>query len=1307
MALTIDNLEIQIEANAQHASSGIEALATTLEKLKTAVGDSSGLTANLTQLSTALKNFNGVGKINLTSTVNQLTKVQKLVPTLGGAQATQLAQNLNSIATSLGAFSTIPKVSIAPIANGIQALNSATTSLDSAKLVQFSQQMRGIASGLAQLNAVEKGNIGSVVNQLRKIPEVTAALDDKTITAFATAIQKLVVALAPLAQQMESVSRGFGMLPSRMRSAIKASNQVANTNGKLKNSYNSLATSLSRSAAKFWTLYYSMQRVVNVFAEAFNESNEYIESLNLFKVSLGDTAEGALGYAETVRDAMGIDVAEWITNQGVFTRMATGFGIVSDQAELMGQNLTQLAYDMSSFFNVDVQTAMEKLQSGMSGQIKGLKAWGYNLSVAALQETALSLGIEQSVRTMTEAQKAQLRYITLIQRSNGIMGDMAKTIVTPANSMRILNSQLTQLKRAFGDVISVLLVKVIPYVQAFVELATEAANALAKIMGFEIKELPTNNLEMASDVIDGIGDNVDDTTDSVSELKKQLMGFDELNILKSPDADDGGDGDSVSYDLGVDLPEYDFLAGLSGDARERIDEIKESIKGFFDDVEDWIPVIRVLTIFFSFKWIKKTVSNIKNFVTNMTKFQKACASVIGFMVEFTVVKDAIYDLNMGTSDLGETLLAIVPVTAVVGTALTVMLGPIGLLITALGLVAGAAVGFVKAEADLRKELANATFYDDFGASIEDIANAFTDTMNAVTEAKQPILDALDEIADKRESVKGTVDEIMNIGVQMDLGATSVEEAVPKLTAAFEQLYKDTYDILQNQADLIWHALAGSTGQVLTDLGYNLGEYVPIIGSIVNDTTVELEKVKQETDKLLEDIANGTAGENATAKLNELLAKYSELAGTEMGDIKASLELDLKDLISGDINWETDDLSGLFGDMSAATDGAEKAIQDAYNGLIKEVENLKKKTDNAEYKAKLGELVTALQEGKAKELADVAAIEAGMLDALQKDLVANLEAIYDAGYAKYGDLNGFQKAYYNFNPITYGKSVVDTFVEETLPTITEAMEKAFGDDAIWADVDFAENILSQVFDEALIGTRANEMKSDWDTVIDRLLTNKFGLGEGGDGSLEELASEAGQDYMKGLAWGVMTGGPVAKQAAQDAGYEMNNGLKSVLGIHSPSTVAYADGVDYVQGLANGITDSVPILKNALDTLVSSFKTKFSLSPLISGISGLFSKFIIGAYASGGFPAMGEMFIARERGPELVGRIGNKTAVANNSQITAGIASAVYNAMLAARENNGGGQSARIFVQIGERVVGEAAVSYINGQIVQTGESPIYA
>lgn len=1292
MALTIDNLEIQIEANAQHASSGIEALAATLEKLKTAVGDSSGLTANLTQLSTALKSFNGVGKINLTSTVNQLTKLNNLIPTLGGAQATQLAQNLNSIATSLGAFSTVSKVRITPIANGITALNSATASLDSARLEQFSQQMRGIASGLAQLNAVEKGNLGSVVNQLRKIPEVTKALDPATIEAFSAAIQKLVTALAPLAQQMETVSRGFGMLPSRMRSAIKASNQVTSANGRLGRSYSSLFAVISRTAARMWTLYFSMRRIINVFAEAFNESNDYIESLNLFRVSLGDAADEALDYAKTVRDAMGIDIAEWITNQGVFTRMATGFGIVSDQAELMGQNLTQLAYDMSSFFNVDVQTAMEKLQSGMSGQIKGLKAWGYNLSVAALQETALNLGIEQSVRTMTEAQKAQLRYITLIQKSNGIMGDMAKTIITPANSMRVLNSQLTQLKRAFGDVLSVLLVKVIPYVQAFVELMTEAANATAKAMGFEIPELPTNNLEMASDVIDGIGDSVDDTTDSVSELKKQLMGFDELNILKNPDADDGK-GDSVSYDLGVPLPEYDFLAGLSGDARERIDEIKESIKGFFDDVDDWMPVLKALMAFFAFKWIAKGV---KGFVTNMTKLQGAVAGIIGFMVEFTVVKDAVYDLCMGTDDLGDALLAIVPVTAVVGTALTVMLGPIGLVITALGLVVGAVVGFAKADADLKKQIADAAFYNDLGESIEDIADAFTDTMNAVTEAKRPILDALDEIADKRASVKGTVDEIMSIGVKMDLGATSVEEAVPKLTAAFEQLYKDTKDILQKQADLIYDALAGSAGKVLTDLGYNLGEYVPLIGSIVNDTTVELEKVKQETDKLLGEIANGTAGENATARLNELLARYSELAGSKMDDIKASLNLDLQDLISGDINWETGDLSGLFGDMSAATTKAEEAIKTEYNGYITEIQKLMAQTDNAEYKAKLEKLLKGFEDAKATELAELAAIEVQVLDALQRDLIKSLEEIYEGGYAEYDNLNAFQKAYYYGSPLTYGASVVDTFVEETLPTITEAMKAAFGEDAVWADVDFAKNILSNVFKDEAFVDRVVQMKLGWDATFDALIPEP-----------EQSGKTIGESFVAGIGAGITASQGVLTEASAGAAEAVSGTLKESLGIHSPSTVAYADGVDYVQGLANGITDSVPLLENAIDTLVSSFKTKFSLSPLISGISGMFSKFSIGAYASGGFPAMGEMFIARERGPELVGRIGNKTAVANNSQITAGIASAVYNAMLAAQENNGGGQSARIFVQIGERVVGEAAVSYINGQIVQTGESPIYA
>ena len=367
-----------------------------------------------------------------------------------------------------------------------------------------------------------------------------------------------------------NAASGVDALSASLSRLMSSTGGVLNSNNKLSNSFKKIGASLKGSVAKITGMVLGYNKLIDVCADAFNESNEYIESMNLFTVTMGDAADEALRFAETVEDAMGIDIAEWITNQGVFQRMATGFGIAEEQATVMSKNLTQLGYDLASFFNTDVETAMNKLQSGMTGQIKGLKAFGYNLSVAALQETAWAHGIEQSVRTMTEAQKAQLRYITLIEHSNGIMGDMARTIITPANAMRILSAQLVQMKRAFGQVVSVIATQVIPWVQAFVEIVTDAATALANFFGFEMPKIDYSAVSVG---VDSLGDSMDDAAASAKKMKRQLLGIDELNIFEKNDAGAGVGGVSGG-DLGIELPEYDFLDGLS----EQTDKIKEKLK---------------------------------------------------------------------------------------------------------------------------------------------------------------------------------------------------------------------------------------------------------------------------------------------------------------------------------------------------------------------------------------------------------------------------------------------------------------------------------------------------------------------------------------------------------------------------------------------------------------------------------------------------------------------------------------------------------------------------------------------------------
>ena len=395
---------------------------------------------------------------------------------------------------------------------------------------------------------------------------------------------KATAAIDTLIGRLETLQSKLGLLSSANKKATTslqkkttATTKATTATNKYRQSTNNAAKSsksftdaLAQKISKFHTLYGAFKSVAQTMSSWFTESNEYIETLNLFNVTMGEGADAAYKYAESVQKLIGIDISEWMQYQGTFKNLTAGFGVASDAANTMSQNLTQLSYDMASFFNTSVETAFDKLSSAMAGQVKGLREFGIDTTVASLQEYALSKGIDASVRSMTQAEKSMLRYNYIMEKSILIQGDMARTLITPANSLRILSAQFTQLKRAAGNIISVFAVKVIPYVQAFVEILTEAANALANFFGFELPKIDYS----------GLGGNfkddeesLDDISGKVKEIKKQLMGFDELNIISNPDSDSTSD-DSASGGFNMDLLEYDFLKGLDVG---KLDEIKQKI----------------------------------------------------------------------------------------------------------------------------------------------------------------------------------------------------------------------------------------------------------------------------------------------------------------------------------------------------------------------------------------------------------------------------------------------------------------------------------------------------------------------------------------------------------------------------------------------------------------------------------------------------------------------------------------------------------------------------------------------------------
>ena len=542
----IDSLQIEIEASSADAASKIDALAKSLSSLKTA----------------AQGGGNGLSRIS--------KQVQALVSATNGA--TSASDKIASLYRALQSLGSVQKASgLSSTINALRRLGSVDTSGIS------SEKMRSLSDALNSLGSVQKADgLNSTVNALKKLSDVSKSLADTDLDQFAKEMQRVADAVKPLADEMQKVSNGFSAFPIRIQKLIQSSNGLAASNQKSAKSFSLFGSGATRSLASLTVLGYSFGQLANTMGNWVKQSNDYVENLNLFTVSMGRYAESAKAYAETVQEAVGIDPSEWMRNQGIFMQMASGFGVAEEKAALMSQNLTQLGYDISSLYNIDINEAMQKLQSGLAGEIEPLRRLGITLEEATLQQIAYNNGIEMSVQDMTQAQKSQLRYVAIMQQSENAMGDMARTVQSPANAMRILNQQITQLQRALGNLLMPALQVIIPYVQAFVELLTEGIQALALFFGFELPTIDYSNIDNAASSAGDIATGLDDATKAAKDLKNATLGIDELNII-SQDTGAGagaGGGAGGGFDLPLELPEYDFLAGLDKD----IDDLKQQLK---------------------------------------------------------------------------------------------------------------------------------------------------------------------------------------------------------------------------------------------------------------------------------------------------------------------------------------------------------------------------------------------------------------------------------------------------------------------------------------------------------------------------------------------------------------------------------------------------------------------------------------------------------------------------------------------------------------------------------------------------------
>lgn len=691
MIATADNVEMQgiefeIINDSNAAVAGIEKLSKALSNLKTDVGsgisavskagaaisrlrksldgiDTRGMGDKLKSISTAVNN------LKIDPSVKVPASLSKNLAALNAAIAGSDSGKIISLGTALQSMAGSGNIKISSaLPKNITELGTALSTLDVSNIGKLST----LAASLKPLGELGRAQMTSFINQLKKLPEVTAELEKVDLGKFTQQMKDLAEAMKPFADEMNKVSSGFSAFPSRIQRLITSTEQY---NGTVHRAAS--GTSAWGKALRGLGAFAIVRKLSQVIGSAISKAAQYQEDLNLFTVSMGQYAEEAYEFAQKVSDVVGIDPAEWMRNQGVFNTIISGFGVAGDKAAFMSKNLTQLSYDLASFYNLDFASAMQKVQSGIAGELEPMRRLGYDLSVARLEQERLNLGIDKSVSSMTQAEKSQLRYYAMMTQVTQVQGDMARTLEQPANMLRVLKAQFEQCARAIGNLFIPILVKVLPFAIAVANALREIITAIAGLFGVTLQAPDWGDSFGGATAGSGaIADNMDSAAGSAKELKRYLAGFDELNVL--PDQNNGGGGGGAGGgggDLGLDLPGYDFLKNA---VTTQIDEWKKKLEPLVSFVKDNLKEILGLIATIGIALLAWKLSNdflngimaLKTLGKNglsipLTFAAGAILTVAGFKIEFEAIKNAI-EKGLNAFNFGEIVLSGLAATAGTG-----------------------------------------------------------------------------------------------------------------------------------------------------------------------------------------------------------------------------------------------------------------------------------------------------------------------------------------------------------------------------------------------------------------------------------------------------------------------------------------------------------------------------------------------------------------------------------------------------------------------------------------------------------------
>lgn len=555
----ITSLSVEISAESHGAELNIDKLATAISNLRTK-GNVAKVYSSLDKLSASISALKSAS-----TGLDGLSKITSFMNGLANVDLTQSAKGIRSVANAL---------------NKISSVN-----LGNMDFSGLGSKMNSLKNGLSPISSISDSSIkslrgvSSAINSIAKIPSITKKLDSKTLDDFAEVCKKVASAISPLASKLDKVGRSFSSLPSKIKSAINSTTRFSSANWKASTSLSSLASQLETIKKRAAQLV-SLKAIATYLANAVAKFNDFYEATDLFNNAMGELSGQATELINKMESLLGIDPTEAMTNIATIQSLATSFGLASDKAYILSKNLTQLAYDESSYWNKDTATTFTAIASAISGELEPIRRLGVDLSQARLQQELLALGFNKQVSSLSQADKAVLRYIAIMKQTTNIQGNLAQTISSPANMVRILKSEISQLAKAVGQLLYPAFKAILPVLIAAVDLIKEFVVSLASVFGQKIE---FTDFSKTQKDIGGVTSAMDDTADATKAAAKAAkdytMGFDELNII-DPSQNSGssgsGSGGAAGNLLGdVDLSQYDMFKDYAGSA---VDEIKAKLK---------------------------------------------------------------------------------------------------------------------------------------------------------------------------------------------------------------------------------------------------------------------------------------------------------------------------------------------------------------------------------------------------------------------------------------------------------------------------------------------------------------------------------------------------------------------------------------------------------------------------------------------------------------------------------------------------------------------------------------------------------